>query len=154
MNIMQAEHEGASRIDWEPLGSRGYPSGSIWNETVTTASVFTTQDGLVPHSLYMCPEAPMAMAHEIGHLLSSARFNIGRYIFSSNYAFKLELMAWRIAKSIMKPELWDEKVAKKYLRTYYIGVSIRVNWKKLRIVPLNKGIRLRRLDTPGASMIE
>jgi len=68
------------------------------------------------------------ICHELGHILlrrlgkhnAQAYYlgQLGRHEFRYKL-LRIEVMATRIAKSICKPDLWDEKFAMKSLLTYF-----------------------------------
>ena len=89
----------------------------------------------------------MGLAHEIGHLLHAKYITKPRYMSKSQMIvlrirlrkrdrmqFRKELVAWRIAKSIIKPELWDEEEAKRWLSTYNYK-SLRIDMNRIKIIP-------------------
>lgn len=89
----------------------------------------------------------MILAHEIGHCLDDTvrpRNNACDIVI-----FREELKAWRIAKSIIKLRLWDKNDALKSLKAYAKflknnGNPINVDWDKLQILSLNKGIKFNK----------
>jgi len=82
----------------------------------------------------------LALAHELGHMLLLKKMEQVRYNHDNQYKFKQEIMAWRIAKSFIKPKHWKEKVVISILRTF--SWSNKVDMKKLKIIEMNKGIQL------------
>ena len=94
----------------------------------------------------------MTLCHEIGHFLDD---NVTPHldIFDIT-SFRKELKAWRIAKSIIKPELWNEKEALRIMKLWERAVrwpdgcfyKNYINWDKFKIIPLNKGLKFTKLN--------
>lgn len=75
----------------------------------------------------------MGLCHEIAHCLCST---LEKY-HETKYVLRREIIAWRISKSFCKAKYWNEERAKKGLKSYAKNWGIKVNWDKLRIIPLN-----------------
>ena len=76
----------------------------------------------------------MVFCHEIAHVL------IGypeEYRSDIAVRFENELLAWRLAKSFCKPELWNEDFALKCLETYRYGNKHRIK-EITEIIETNK----------------
>ena len=90
----------------------------------------------------------MTLCHEIGHFLDDDNTpHPDPYDITS---FRKELKAWRIAKSIIKPGLWNEKVALKTLKMWEKAIQengyfLFINWDKFKVIPVNKGLKLTKL---------
>lgn len=88
----------------------------------------------------------MTLAHEIGHALHSQRSEY--YVehlmledcFNDTQVLRGEIVAWRIARAIIKPKYWKEYVAKRALKSYislcHITFVQKLNLRKLKIIPL------------------
>lgn len=82
----------------------------------------------------------MSFAHEISHVLLSKEMNTEEYMANSKYAFRQEVIAWRLAKSLMKPKYWKEEQAIAALWGF-TWASL-VDMDKLKIIEWNEGIKL------------
>lgn len=92
------------------------------------------------------PHWKMHLAHEMGHILHYNYISKPKafmpHIRTAKQLFRQELIAWRIAKSIIKPEYWNEANALERLKTYSPSVWINsreisqfnINWDKLKII--------------------
>lgn len=111
-------------------------------------TIFTSQDGYKAVSIEIGMKAPlnwqMSLAHEMGHLLSIKYVDTYRSFFRQKYNFRREVMAWRIAKSIIKSRYWSEDIAINglYQHAKFSGMLYNINWVKLKIIPLNQGIKI------------
>ena|GEM_PF-5481691 len=93
----------------------------------------------------------MALAHEFGHVFTAR--NISNRVYKalatqdllSIYFIKRkdklnvirnEMLAWRFAKAICKPEYWNEEETVNSIATYCKNLMIDMDEKRLRIVPL------------------
>ena len=119
------------------------------NENSNTTNLFRSRDGKIARELSICPDYPSSIAHELGHILDCQYLDFKRYrwVGYETYTLSVEIRAWRIAKSIMRPELWSEEIALDCLNNYYekarqAGYPKRENWDRLTITPLNKGVKI------------
>jgi len=83
---------------------------------------------------------PIALSHEIAHLLLAKTIDMSRYMHEYRYKFRQEVLAWRLAKSFIKSKYWNESLAISILRSFHWSKN--VNMKKLKIIEMNAGIRL------------
>jgi hypothetical protein len=94
----------------------------------------------------------MDFCHELGHLLTCRKACLEKYAEGGIHHLRQELMAWRVAKSICRPEFWTENEA---IETTLIAIEgpgwpegwgqmrQRLRLDRLKIIPLNKGLSLR-----------
>jgi len=116
--------------------------------------IFRTKDGEVARGIVIDLDSKawrMDYCHDVAHLLTLHLLNSNEYIDVSLKTMRIELTAWRIAKSYCKKRYWNEEESMKSLLTYiddmprqrqFINVS---KLKKIGIIPLNKGLRIPRL---------
>ena len=135
-------------------GKTEYSSSIHWvRETRNlTWRPFVSRDGYFPVSIKLSKSGRYAVldfAHEIGHILDCRYFSVGK-IRTPRKRLRLELRAWRITKSFIRPEVWKnrnyENRAKFELSCYF---DLRFSHEKaneiiakLKIIPLNQGIKL------------
>lgn len=91
---------------------------------------FKSKDGFVPTHIVMGTSSnnKMSLAHEIGHILTAKYVTLD---CTGMEYFRVELKAWRVAKSFIKPKYWDENYAISCLATYCVR---KTNWKKFKII--------------------
>lgn len=92
---------------------------------------------------------PAICSHELSHSLTLILFpKMGSDFLSQQEKFRDEMITWRIAKTICKPELWDEEFALLSLKTYayywkrfddgsfeFLEPKMNINWDKVKIIP-------------------
>lgn len=85
------------------------------------------------------------LCHELGHIILDLSPDIDKSrsfptVFlhaCSEYCFMVEHFAWRLAKTICKPEWWDEDNALRCLKTYWKHIDVRPRRRfPKKIVPL------------------
>ena len=96
-----------------------------------------------------------AIAHELGHAIVRSIKPLTPRIFQSRREkLREEIMAWRIAKQIIRPAMWEEKLAMIALKTYcyhyrlvntvpkFTGMKKipGVKFKKIKIIPWEKQV--------------
>jgi hypothetical protein len=93
---------------------------------------------------------PMALAHEFGHVLAveywKAKDPRQTYewemiaLYGSRrlkcQLIKHELMAWRLAKTFMKPSLWSDMEVLTCLYSYATTLNVQIHWNRLEILPI------------------
>jgi len=88
----------------------GYPPG---------IGVF--KDGFAISEMHLpkptCKHFPMTAAHELGHVLTAHQFEHLETHQGTN-RIRYEHVSWQVAKTILKPELWDEEYALDCLNRY------------------------------------
>jgi len=93
------------------------------------------------------PNWKMHLAHEIGHILHYHYIDKPVPILPQDrtviQTFRQEVMAWRIAKSLIKPKYWNDFEVIFCLKTYYHEGMPKIKWEKLKIIPFNKGLKLK-----------
>lgn len=116
---------------------RSYVSWIDEYENRIVTKEFKSKDGFVPTHIVMgtSNNSKMALAHEIGHILTAKYHNLNS---KDMEYFRVEVMAWRVAKSFIKPSYWKEEYAISSLATY---ACRKINWKKFRIIEWNCRIR-------------
>jgi len=82
----------------------------------------------------------MRWCHELGHCYFIDK-TLARKVTVSQI-IRWEVMAWRLAKSFCKPKFWNDKEVIQSLKTYK-PYNYMINWKKFRIIPLNRGFKLK-----------
>jgi len=87
---------------------------------------------------YKGPEKymPSEIAHEIGHALTEIvwpKINKPKNRCSDLEQFRKELVAWRIAKTFLKPPLWSEGNTRCSLKSYAKGLDIDID--RIKIIP-------------------
>jgi len=92
----------------------------------------------------------MDIVHELGHMLACRKDDIGKRDPWSD--IRREIKAWRIAKSICKPEYWRERDALESIVSHLESMDnakklrrriYKHGWGQLKIIPLNRGVDLR-----------
>lgn len=129
-----------------------------WRVGITGS--FISRNGTAAQRIEYDPSNPMAIIHEVGHLLDCRFIDIGavnRALMRTRWApskadclhlIRSEIRAWRIAKSICLPEYWNEAEALgehalgSYIRWVNLHGHIKIDRNKLRIVPLNRGVKI------------
>jgi len=114
---------------------------------------FITKDGLQYYSLSVSrydKTWAMSACHELGHVLGCRKEDGHKQDPWS--ILRRETIAWRIGKSILKAELWQEQDAIESLASHIMDMP---NWKeiyrkvitnRLKIIPLNAGISLKKVS--------
>lgn len=89
-------------------------------------------------------EPQMSLAHEFGHLLSCLRLTRGQIMYKrwprGNGILRDEIIAWRIAKSILKKEYWNEDFALACLSSYRLNTYGLTRKKNVKIIPYQTGL--------------
>lgn len=79
----------------------------------------------------------MQLAHEVAHILHYLYITKPRPIMPEKrtniQTFRQEVVAWRIAKSIIKPEHWYQPEAISCLKTYAFD-KLEIKWNRLKII--------------------
>lgn len=110
-------------------GDRSYVE---WINGIKTYN-FVSKDGYKPVKIqYGVDGNKIDLAHEIGHILTAKYHNLDS---NGTEYFRCEVMAWRVAKSFIKKEYWNESYAIECLKTHFDG---KINWSKFRIIGWNK----------------
>ncbi len=78
-----------------------------------------------------------AFCHELGHAYTTLNKIKKVKDETPHESMKVELLAWRFAKSFCKKKYWSEKEALRCLEAYATGFNYKVNVSKLKIIPLN-----------------
>jgi hypothetical protein len=105
--------------------------------------VFKSKDGREVIELGVGTKFPeMSLCHELGHLFLTKRFAFEEYKNRQRLTVREEVMCWRLAKSYCKKHFWNEEYAKDCLSGYFKSCEVYVNLKKLKIIELNRGVRV------------
>jgi hypothetical protein len=84
----------------------------------------------------------MTLAHEVAHAIHYACVEFPRPMIprtmTAQQMFNQELTAWRIAKKILRHELWNEDEAIESLQSYETMDTTLVDWSRLQIIPFGK----------------
>jgi len=83
--------------------------------------------------------------HEIAHLLLCKKTKCQDYEFGpAIHKFRIELMANRVAKSFCKDKYWNEEnvFLALWLHAAEAGINYKIRWDRMKIIPLNEGIRI------------
>jgi len=131
------------KIEWNP---------NVFNSVVcyyktgyeTGRSPFVSKDGREVARIKIGYGSPgdteaMSLGHEVGHVLLVRKSNMTSKTGMED--LRCEIEAWRVAKSFMKKKYWREKEAISSIKEYADFYNIKVNWRKFRIIPLNKGVK-------------
>lgn len=77
------------------------------------------------------------LLHELGHILGDRRYKRGRHGCGEELKlFREEVIAWRFAKDMCKPEHWSDENAIPCLKDYAELYHIRIKWELFKILPL------------------
>jgi len=127
-------------------------SSRLYFGRVYVASSFCTKNNKQAYLITVGKGSPtwqMDFCHEVAHALTTSRFNLsGIFGFNADHrgTFRWEVVSWRLAKSFCKEKYWNEARALRALKGYAKALLIKVDWKKFKLIELNKGITLRRKD--------
>ena len=147
--MIKMKKEPRFRVNWQAQQSYA----GAFDDRYIVGNLFVSRDGWhycrLSISRYS-KNRPMDIVHELGHLLGCR----GEYLAKKDpwSDIRREIRAWRIAKSICKPEYWREQDALESIVSHLEGMDnakklrrriYRHGWGQIKIVPLNAGVSLK-----------
>lgn len=135
MTVYKVER-GLERVRWNERGA-------VIQSLFFPIRTFQTKNNQTIKELHISDGDAMGMGHEIGHILDCRYLDLEHYATCGQYLVSVEIRAWRVAKSILKPELWNEREAINCIWSYANVRGIYIKWWKFKIIPLNKGLKIR-----------
>lgn len=112
-------------------------------------NIFITKNGYYPYLITINKDRTiwrMEYCHEIAHVMTASAFVYSHPFFGPRrdypQMFRWETVSWKLAKSFCKKKYWNGAYAIHSLKDYAKDLLVKVDWKRFKIIELNKGIKL------------